>query len=115
MTSWLALVFAPTLALGVQSVMYALVTPSCAGQHRLALHGAAAAALLLVVVLAALAFRDLTVRHAEPGSLDSDEGGPRTARRFIAMVATAVASLSALVIVAMWFGVWVLSPCDPRP
>ncbi len=115
MRTWLALILAPSIALGVQSVMYALVTPSCAMQSRVALHASAAVALLIVLVLAVLAFSDWSVRHAEPGSADSDSGEPRSARRFLAIVATAVASISALVVVAMWFGLWVLSPCDPWP
>ena len=115
MRSWLALVLAPSIALAVQSILYALVTPSCATQSRMWLHGSAAVALFLAVALAAAAFSDWTMHHAQPGSADSDEGDPRSARRFLAIVATAVASLSSLVILAMWFGLWVLSPCDPLP
>ena len=116
MRSWFALILAPSIALAVQSVMYALVTPSCASQSRVAMHASAAVALVIVTVLAVLAYSDWTVHHAEPGSVpDSDAGDPRSARRFLAIVATAVASLSALVVLAMWFGLWVLSPCDPWP
>jgi heme A synthase len=113
MRSWLALVFGPLIALGAQSVMFALVTPSCAAQSRLALHGSAAGALLVTLVLTALAYGEWTMRHAGGGSADSDEAGGT--RRFLAIVATAVAALSSLVILAMWFALWVLSPCDPWP
>jgi hypothetical protein len=33
--------------------------------------------------------------------------------RFVANCACAVASLSGLVILGMWFALWVLSPCVP--
>jgi hypothetical protein len=116
MRSWFALVLAPSIALVVQSVMFALVTPSCATQSRFALHASAAVALAAVVVLAVLAYSDWSVHHAQPGAVpDSDAGDPRSTRRFLAIVATAVASLSALVVLAMWFGLWVLSPCDAWP
>jgi heme A synthase len=116
MKSWFALVFGPSTALGVQSVMYSMVTPSCASQSRLGIHLAAAVALLVVAVLAVLAFSDWSTYRAEPGaSPDDDDGDPRSTRRFLAIVATAVAALSCLVIVGMWFGLWVLSPCDPWP
>jgi hypothetical protein len=114
MRSWFALVFAPSIALAAQSVMYALVTPSCASQSRVGLHATALVALLAVLLLAALARSDWAA-HAAPASADSDAGDPRSTRRFLAIVATALAALSALVIVGMWFGLWVLSPCAPWP
>lgn len=114
--TWLALIVAPSTALGVQSVMYALVTPSCASQSRVGLHAAAAVGLAIAVVLALLAFSDWSLHHREPGaSPDEDAGDRRTARRFLAIVGTAIAALSALVILAMWFATWVLSPCHPFP
>jgi hypothetical protein len=115
MRSWLALVLGPSIALAVQSVLFALVTPSCARQSRLELHVAAAVGLVAVLVLAVLAFSEVALRRAEPGGADSDEGDPGTSRRFLAVVATAVSALSGLVILAMWFGLFVLSPCDPWP
>jgi Zn-dependent protease len=115
MRTWLALILAPSIALGVQSILFALVTPSCATQTRVWLHASAAVALLVVLVLAVLAFSESSLRRPEPGSVDSDAGEPASARRFLAIVATAVAAISALVVVAMWFGLFVLSPCDPWP
>ena len=114
MRSWLALIVAPSLMLGVQSVMYALVTPSCAAQARFGLHASGAIALAVTVLLAVLAWGEWK-RLAEPASADHDAGDPRTARRFLAIMGTAVAALSSLVILAMWFGTWVLSPCSPWP
>jgi hypothetical protein len=95
--------------------MYALVTPSCASQSRLGLHGAAAVALLVVLVLLMLAVGDWSARRAEPGGADSDLGNPGAARRFLALLAIAACALSALVIAAMWFSLLVLSPCAPWP
>lgn len=113
MRSWLALIIAPSIALGVQSVLYAMVTPSCASQRRLELHLVAAVALIVVVVLAVLAFGESSLHRREPGTADSDEARPPVPRRFLAAMGTAVASLSALVILAMWFALWILSPCSP--
>lgn len=112
MKSWLVLLLAPSVALATQSVLYALVTPSCSAQARLQLHLVAAVALVVVVVLAVVAFGESSLRRPEPGSADSDDGRPEVRRRFLADMAVAVAALAAVVILAMWFGVWVLSPCD---
>ncbi|MDB5899484.1 MAG: hypothetical protein JWP22_1237 [Ramlibacter sp.] len=109
--SWIALVFAPTVALATQSVLYAMVTPSCSAQMRLNIHLAAAVALLVVVVLAVMAYGQSSVYRREPQSPDHDGAQPPVPGRFFGDVAAAVAALSALVILAMWFGVWVLSPC----
>lgn len=111
MKSWLALILAPSIALGVQSTMYSMVTPSCATQTRLQLHLAAAVALAVVVVLAVMAFGESSLHRGEPRSPDSDEARHPVPRRFLADVAAAVAGISALVILAMWFTLWVLSPC----
>jgi hypothetical protein len=113
MKSWLALIVAPTIALGTQSVLYSLVTPACGSQTRLQLHLAAAVALLVVVVMAVLAFGESSLHRDEPASHDSDEARPPVPRRFLASVAAAVAALSALVILGMWFMMWVLTPCEP--
>ena len=111
--SWFALVLAPTIALATQSVLYALVTPSCSAQMKLDIHLVAAVALAIVVVLAVLAFSESSLRRREPASPDSDEAGPPVPARFFGDVATAVAGIAALVILGMWFAVWVLSPCSP--
>jgi hypothetical protein len=110
MKSWLALVLAPSIALGAQSLMYSLVTPACGSQTRLQLHLAAAVALAVVLVLAVVAFGESSLRRGEPGSHDSDEAHPGS---FLATMGTAVAALSALVILGMWFALWVLTPCEP--
>lgn len=109
--SWLALVLAPGVALSAQGVMYAMVTPACGTQTRLQLHLVAAVALAVVVVLAVLAFSESSLRRPEAGSLDSDEADAR--HRFLATAAAAVGALAALVILAIWFTTWVLTPCEP--
>lgn len=105
----MGLLLAPSVALAAQSVLYALVTPSCATQARLQMHLVAAVALAVAAVLAVLAFSDSSLRRGEPASPDDDRLPPR---RFLADAGTAVAALSCLVILGMWFALWVLSPCD---
>jgi hypothetical protein len=112
MKSWLGLVLAPTAALAAQSALYAMVTPSCSAQARLELHLVAAVALAVAAVLAVLAYGESSLRRGEPASPDHDGAQPPVPRRFLADVAAAVAGLSCLVILAMWFVLWVLGPCD---
>ena len=115
MRTWLALVFAPSIALGVQSIMYALVTPSCSTQTRVWIHASAALALLAAAALGLLAWSDWYARAAtlQQGP-DSDHGDPRSARRFLSAVAVGVAALSCLTILLMWVGAWMLSPCSEQ-
>jgi hypothetical protein len=115
MRTWFALILSPSLALAVQSVMYALVTPSCSTQTRAWIHVSAAAALLVTVVLAVLAWSDWFSHAATlQGGPDSVHGDPRSTRRFLAAAATGVAALSCLVIVMMWLGAFMLSPCSEQ-
>jgi hypothetical protein len=110
--SWTALLVAPVIALGTQTLLFSMVTPSCSKQGNLQLHLAAAVALLVVVLMAVVAFGESSVHRGEPASHDSDESHGEVPRRFLGNMASAVAALSALVILAMWFTLWVLSPCD---
>jgi hypothetical protein len=108
MRIWLALLLAPSLALGAQGVMYALVTPSCSVQTRVAIHAVAVVSLLLCVVFTLLArSAGAPVRFGA----DDDSAEPPATRHFLAIVAAAQGALSALVIFGMWIGAWVLSPC----
>jgi len=113
MTIWPALLLAPMLALLQQALTYSMVTPACGHQQVLTLHAVAGGSLLLLVGMTALAgwtwlktHRELTTRapsqRAEP-ELDS--------RAFLAAVATAVGAVSVLVGAAMWWPIWMLSPC----
>ena len=120
MWSWPALLLAPLIALGELSLAYSMVSPACAGQQRGGLHAVAAVSLLVVLAMTALAWRDwrghdtLERRGAvgESGAVtraDSDDAAQRP--HFIALMAVIVGALSALVCVALWIPVWLLSPC----
>lgn len=111
MRIWLALLAAPSLALACQTIMYALVTPSCSVQTRVAIHAVAFVSLAAAVLFTLMARGAWRQRAQVPHGPDSDEGDPASTRRFLAVVATAVGSLSALAIVMMWIAAWVLSPC----
>jgi hypothetical protein len=110
--SLLALVLGPSIALAVQSTMYSMVTPACSAQMRLNIHLTAAVALAIVVVLAVLAYGESSLRRREPASPDDDRAHAPVPHGFLGDLGAAVAGLAALVILAMWFSVWVLSPCD---
>ena len=113
MRIWLALLVAPGLALGAQSAMYALVTPSCTVQTRVAIHAVALVTLLLTALFTVMARAEWArLANASPHGPDNDTGAPQNVRRFLAVLATAVAGLSALLILMMWFAGWVLSPCS---
>jgi hypothetical protein len=111
MRIWLALLVAPSLALACQSIMYALVTPSCSVQTRLLIHLVAFASLALALLFTLLAHGRSRLRAHAATVPDSDAADVATGRRFLAIAATAVGGLSALVILTMWIAAWVLSPC----
>lgn len=115
MTSALALVLAPLAALVLQTLMFTLVLPSCASQSALGLHAAAVVALVFTTVLALLANSERRHLDRTLAADNSGAAGVRSVRRFVSNMATAIAALSALVVAAMWFGAWVLSPCHPWP
>ena len=110
--TWLGLVVAPTVTLVAQSTLYAMVTPSCSRQMELDMHLAAAVALVIAAVFAVMAFGESSLRRREPASPDHDGAQPPVPRRFLADMAAAVSALSCLVILAMWFALWVLGPCE---
>jgi hypothetical protein len=112
MKSWLGLVVAPVVALAAQSTLYSMVTPSCSQQMRLNMHLAAAVALAIAAIFAVIAFSESSLHRGEPDSPDHDGAHPPVPRRFLADIAAAVAGLSCLVILAMWFALWVNGPCE---
>lgn len=112
MKSWLGLVVAPVVALAAQSTLYSMVTPSCSQQMRLNMHLAAAMALAIAAIFAVIAFSESSLHRGEPDSPDHDGAHPPVPRRFLADIAAAVAALSCLVILAMWFVLWVNGPCE---
>jgi hypothetical protein len=100
MVTWRAgpvLVLAPLVALGEQSLAFALVPASCAAQSGPWLHAVAAAAVLLGVTLAALASH--SARSVAPERL------------LLARIASAMAWFSVVVLLALWLPVWLLEPC----
>jgi hypothetical protein len=113
MQTFLGLIIAPLLALGCQSLMFSLVTPSCSMQTRVAMHVVALAVLAVNLVLTALAWRDWSLHGARSVDRDERSSGPTETRRFLAASATAVAALSSLLVLMMWFAAWALSPCQP--
>jgi hypothetical protein len=109
MAIWLALLGAPLLVLTDLSVAYALVTPACARQSAMLLHLVSLWFLVLTILLAIQAARLSRRLRTQDVLPDSDHAGNR--RYQMALIATGVAALSALVIVARWIPQWLLSPC----
>lgn len=108
MMNWAALLVAPSLALTNLSITYALVTPACSRQDKSALHMVSAVILVVCLLLTWQAWRNWYRQGALEGRPSDD---PATNSRFVALVAALVGSLSSLVVLAMWFPNWVLSPC----
>jgi hypothetical protein len=109
MRGWLALVLAPVAALAVLGWLDHLAGPSCASGDWVGLHVAAGAGLLVAVVLGAVAAGEWAMHRPEPGA--AVPAGERRARRHVlAMLGTAVAGLSAVVILVTWVSFWLL-PC----
>ena len=108
MRTWPGIILAPMLALADQSVAYALVQFGCAYQQSGTLQLVHAA--FLVATLATLvpawpgAMRPKVADRALPGDTHDRH-------HFMSVVSLMVASLSALIIVALWIPQWVLSPC----
>jgi len=97
-----ALLGAPMIALVDQSVAYAVVSWSCAHGSTLLMHLVHFVSLVATVVAAILAFGAWRGTLAAESVLQS---------HFLAGVATASATLSALTIAAMWMPVWMVSSC----
>jgi len=101
-----ALLVAPVLALADEAVALSLTAWACRGQHGLALHAVHAAFALAVAPAIMLAWRGWreTAQAAPAGEANARQ-------RFLAGMSIAVAALSLLVIVTMWFPTWLLSSC----
>ena len=98
MPNWPALLVTPSIALANASIAYALVTPACASQSTVALHALCAASLAACVILTAPVARRL-----------KDPAPSR--RHFLDQVATMAGALSALVVLAEWLPLLIVSPC----
>jgi hypothetical protein len=108
MANWPALLLAPSLALTDAAVAYALVTPSCSRQDTAWLHALFACSLLACLVLAWPAARNWLQWRAVGAP---PRAATESRRKFVAQVATMAALLSALVMLAEWLPLWMLSPC----
>ena len=104
MRTWFALLVAPLLALADQSVAYATTGWACAHQQSIAVHGVHFVFLVCVIAATVMAWR--LWRARAPGA-----GESAARRHFLAGLATASGALSVLLIAAMWYPSWVLSPC----
>ncbi|WP_250537299.1 hypothetical protein [Caballeronia sp. AZ10_KS36] len=108
MLTWPALLFAPSVLLGLLSVNYALVEPSCHLQSMLLLHGISVASLAVSVISTLLAFGRWRSARRE-----ADPSAPtvRSREGFMAVVATGVGTLSSIGIIFISLPQWLLSAC----
>jgi hypothetical protein len=106
MRIWFALLAVPVLALVDQAVSYATTIWACAHQNTFAVHAVHVVFLLVAIagtLAAARAWRRTASIEARNETL--------ARRRFVAGLATGAASLSVLVIAAMWGVTWVVRAC----
>jgi hypothetical protein len=123
MFSWPALLLAPAVALAELSLVYAMVTPSCARQDRSGLHWVAGVCVLVVLGLTLMAWQAWRrarqapvhappLREQTPRAVTAADGDSAAQRpNFVALMAVLVGGLSALVCGALWLPIWMLSPC----
>jgi hypothetical protein len=105
---WLALLVAPSLMLSNLSLMYALSALACESRVPVLLHAACVASAILTMLFALGAAREwLRTRHHHVDFLVL----PPVKPGFLAAVATAVGSLSALTIIAQWAAIWIVPHC----
>jgi hypothetical protein len=106
MRTWLALLIAPLVALGQQSLMLALATPACARQTLAGLHATSALSVVVTAVSTLLALQARRRAAAEP-AIEGSSGR----RRLMSGIAVAIGGFSLLLALALWLPVWLLSPC----
>src|SRR5690242_2185824 len=105
MWTWPALILAPLVALGQQSVLYALVPPACNGRPIGLLHVIALACVVACAAMTLMAWRERRAQAREA----RDAAGER--RTTLGSIAVMMGVFSTFVSVALWVPVWVLSPC----
>jgi hypothetical protein len=105
---WLGLLAAPAVVLGAQSANYVLLQPACRYHTMAMLHGVSVAALLFSIGAALLAYRSW--RSSQPCEASYVPRDARTA--FLSLMAAIVATLCAVIQLAMYFPQWLLSPCQ---
>ena len=99
MMIWLGLLAAPAVVLGAQSANYVLLQPACR-YHTMAM--------LFSIGAALLAYRSW--RSSQPCEASYVPRDARTA--FLSLMAAIVATLCAVIQLAMYFPQWLLSPCQ---
>lgn len=104
MKIWLALLVAPLLALADQSIALSMAAWMCAKQHEIPMHAVHASFAALIIATTLAAWQQW---RATAGMGSETNAG----RHFLAGLAAASGSLSALVVLAMWIPNWLLSPC----
>ncbi|HEY1230973.1 MAG TPA: hypothetical protein VGF26_27020, partial [Ramlibacter sp.] len=65
------------------------------------------------LLLTLLSWWEWSMYRAASGGRDERTQGVSETRGFLAASATAVAAVSSLLVVMMWFSAWALSPCSP--
>jgi hypothetical protein len=105
---WPGLILAPIFALADQTVAYSLLEWSCAVQKPAVPHIAHAVFLMLTLVTLFMAWGHWQDR---PAGKREDAPDAATRKSTFGIMATLVAALSGLVIVAMWYPHLVLAPC----
>ena len=108
MRIWLAMLVAPALALADQSVAVAAADWACGHQLPIAVHVVHMLFLLPVAASIAMAWQ-ARGEVALPAGGAGDE--KLVQRQFLAGIAAASATISALAILAMWLTTWFVAPC----
>lgn len=106
MRIWVALIVAPLLALVDQTVAFSLVHWACAHQSTWVVHLTHIVFLVIVAAAAGGAWLGWLETSVVAGIVE-----PASPVHFLAGVATMIAMLSAVAIVAMWIATWMISPC----
>lgn len=108
MRTWLGFIVAPSAALTLLSLDYALVPHACRLRTGLPLYAANGATLAFCVLCAI--FNARAWHRRRPGRR-ATSAASRAQPVFLAFVAACVAGLSALAVLALSIPTWVLSPC----
>jgi hypothetical protein len=114
-TSWrgllslsLGLVLAPVVVLVNEEVIYASDMWACGHRVGGVLH--IIPVLSLIIVVGALIGAYLNWRASGRG-VEVEHGDVVTRTRFLALLGLAIGTLSALVVIAQWFGIFMFAPC----
>jgi hypothetical protein len=108
MPNWPALLVAPLIAFTNVAIAYALVSPSCSRQQLTDLHLLTIVSLLVCFVVTVPAALNWQRARALAGP---DEAAAQARHRFLSQMGTMAGLLSALVVLAEWLPVWIVSPC----